>query len=74
VGPPNNSTLLKDSTVYRKFETNIPEMKLRGLSPNSYIYVSVSDLNTVFSWRKIVGSTVRIYINCSQKHECGNWD
>ncbi len=31
-------------TQYRKFETNIPRMKLRGLVPNSYIYVSVSDL------------------------------
>jgi hypothetical protein len=27
-----------------KLETNIPIMKLRGLSPNSYIHVSVSDL------------------------------
>jgi hypothetical protein len=31
-------------TLYLKFETNIPEMKLRGLVPNFYIYVSESDL------------------------------
>jgi hypothetical protein len=33
-------------TVYRKFETNtvFPIKNRRGLSPNSYVYVSVSDL------------------------------
>ncbi len=30
-------------TLYRKFEINIPEMKLRNLVPNSYIHVSMSD-------------------------------
>ncbi len=35
------------NTVYRKFETNIfAEMKLEGLSPNSYIPVSVIDLHS----------------------------
>jgi|LakMenEpi03Aug12_release.lakeMendotaPanAssembly.Ray.scaffolds.fasta_scaffold833480_3 hypothetical protein len=31
-------------TLYRKLETNVPKMKLRGFVPNSYIHVSVSDL------------------------------
>jgi hypothetical protein len=31
-------------TQYRKFEKIFPEKELRGLSPNSYIPVSVSDL------------------------------
>ncbi len=30
--------------LYRKLETNIPRMKLRGLVPYSYIHASVSDL------------------------------
>ncbi len=38
-----------------------PKMKLRDLVPNSYIQVSVTDR----SWE---------YINCSQIHECGNWE
>jgi hypothetical protein len=36
------------ATLQRKYTENskhiFPEMKLRGLSPNSYIYVSVSNL------------------------------
>jgi hypothetical protein len=31
-------------TLYQKFETNIPRIKMRGLIPNTYIHVSVSDL------------------------------
>jgi hypothetical protein len=57
-------------------------MKLRGVSPNSYIHVYVSDLYTVFPLsvclfccRKIGGPIVGIlYINRSQKHECKNGD
>jgi hypothetical protein len=39
----------KDSIVYRKWKQIFQEMKLRGLSPSSYIHVSVSDLyiNTI---------------------------
>jgi hypothetical protein len=43
-----------------------PEMKLRDPVPNSYIHISVSDLNNV-------GGQNVGYKNRSQKHECGNW-
>jgi hypothetical protein len=56
-----------------------PEKEMRGLSSNFYIYVSVSDLyiprirphiflqqNRQTEWWE--------YINCSQTHECANWD
>jgi hypothetical protein len=37
------------STLQRQYSKNskqrFPEMKLRGLNPNSHIYVSVSDLS-----------------------------
>jgi hypothetical protein len=57
-------------TLFRKFETNtlFPEMKLRGLVPHSYIHVYVSDLyipRIGLPWE---------YINCSQIHECENWE
>jgi hypothetical protein len=32
------------STLYRKSDLCIPEMKFRGLVPNSYIHVYVKDL------------------------------
>ncbi len=32
------------ATLYQKSDLCIPRMKLRGLVPNSYIHVSVSDL------------------------------
>ncbi len=41
-----------------------PEMKLRGLVPNSYIHVSVSEIGGPIVHRE--------YINRSQKHECRN--
>jgi len=50
--------------LYQKFETYIPEMKLRSF--NFYIHVSVSDEyihNISPRWWE--------YINCSQIHECG---
>jgi hypothetical protein len=53
-----------------------PEIKLRDLVPNSYIHVSVSDL-----YIPRIGMPVLLqadqsweYINCSQIHECGNWE
>jgi hypothetical protein len=68
-------------TQYRKFETNIPEKKLRGLSPNFHIHVPVSDLYVVYSHDQSAFSAAGKYvdrswkhINRSQTHECGNWD
>ncbi len=54
-------------TIYRKFETNIPpETKLRGITPNSYIHVSVSDfyiptIGLPILQRKIGEPILRIY-------------
>ncbi len=44
-GWPANIQTHTAKTLYRKFETKtvFPEMKLRGLVPNSYIHVYVSD-------------------------------
>jgi hypothetical protein len=36
--------LLKECTLYQISYSVFPEMKLRGLNPNSYIHVSVSNL------------------------------
>jgi hypothetical protein len=51
-----------------------PEKELRGLSPNFYIHVSVSDLyipTIGLSAGKYVDRSWE-YINLSQTHECGN--
>jgi hypothetical protein len=54
-----DSSLRTAMTLGRKFEKKIPEIKLRGLVPNSFIHVSVGDL----------------YIpTIGQLHECGNWE
>ncbi len=53
----------------------IPEKELRGLSPNSYIHVSVCDF-----YIPTVGLPILLqenrweYIDLSQTHICGNWD
>jgi hypothetical protein len=52
-------------------------MKLDGLVPNLYIHVSVSDL-----YIPTIGLPIFLqrnrwtwdHINCSQIHECGNWE
>jgi hypothetical protein len=57
-------------------------MKLRCLSPNSYIHVSVRDLyNPTFGLlillqkNTVVGPVVRIYKSFKGTvHECANWD
>ncbi len=57
-------------------------MKLCGLSPNSYIHVSVSDLCIptfglrIFCCccRKIGGPSWEYIKSLTQIHECGNWD
>ncbi len=53
-------------TQYRKLETNIPEKKLRGLSVNFQIYVSVSveigTETTQFSFWKNMFSYFRYYV------------
>jgi hypothetical protein len=53
--------------------------ELRGLSLNFRIHVSVSNfyiprIGPQISCRRIGRSIVGIYINRSQKDECGNWD
>ncbi len=53
-----------------------PEMKLRGLVPNSYIHVTVSDLY-IPRISKIGGNPAEWsweYINPLQIKECGNWE
>ncbi len=52
---------------------------LRSLSPNCHIHVSVSELynprigpNIFLYQNRQIKS--REYVNCSQTHECGNWD
>ncbi len=55
-----------------------PEKEYRGLSPNFYIHVSVSELYiptmglSLFCWRKYVDLSGE-FINRSKTHECGNW-
>jgi hypothetical protein len=48
-------------------------MKLRGLVPNFYIHVYVSDfyIPTISPWHTNRGN---IYVNRSQIHECGHWE
>jgi hypothetical protein len=54
-------------------------MKLRGLSPNSHIHVSVSDLYIPTIGRPILLQENRwtdsenIYKSLTQIQECGNW-
>jgi hypothetical protein len=55
------------------------EMKLRGLSPNSYIHVSVSDLFIPTIGLPIVlqenrRPLVGIIKSLTRMHECGNWN
>jgi hypothetical protein len=54
------------NALYRKFETNVPEMKLRGFAPIFYIHVSVSDL-----YIPTIGPQMRY---SKQIHECRNWE
>ncbi len=57
-------------------------MKLRGLAPNSYIHVYVSDLYITQDWSAYLAEAKQAdrsweYINRSQiqyLHECGNWE
>ncbi len=55
-----------------------PEMKPRGLVPNSYIHVSVSDLyisrSGLHIWLQQHRQTYPGNIDRSQIHECGNWE
>jgi hypothetical protein len=57
-----------------------PGKKLRGLSPNFHIHVSVSDLYIptiglpVLLQENLWTDPGNIYVNHSQTHEWGNWD
>jgi hypothetical protein len=52
-----------------------PEMKLRGLVPNFYIHVSVSDRSaTAVQKKRRTDRENTIYIYRSQIHDCRNWD
>jgi hypothetical protein len=53
-------TTLQTHGTDRKLETNIRELKLRGLVPNFHIHVSVSDLY-IPTMSKIGGLVVGIY-------------
>jgi hypothetical protein len=72
---------LKNHTARQYTENSkqtFPEMKLRSLSPNSYIHVLWAiylfpRLVCLFCCRKIGGPRWE-YINRSQTHECENWD
>ncbi len=54
--------------------------ELRGLSPNSYIHVSLWAIYLfpgsihIFSCSRIGRPIVGLYINRAQTHECRNWD
>ncbi len=54
-----------------------PEMKLRGLVPNSHIHVYVNicsqDRSAYLAAAKQANRSWE-YINCSQIHKCGNWE
>jgi hypothetical protein len=77
-----NKTLLEGYTLQRQ-NTEIskqifPEKEYRGLSPNSHIHVSVSDLyiptiGLPILLEEICRPILGLYINRSQTHECGNW-
>ncbi len=62
-------------TQFRKFETNVPRKGIVWPRPNSYIHVSVSDLNI-----PLIGMPILLQENRwaerensrSQTHECGN--
>ncbi len=57
-------------TAYRNSK-QIPRNEMRGLSPNSYIHVSVSDLYIpTVGLPILLQQNRREYIKRSQKHEC----
>ncbi len=84
--PPLNSPRLKtNAKLYKLHSTEnsvyvLPEMKLRGHIPNSYIHVCVSDLCIPRIGLHILlqpnrqAAPENIHINRSQIHECGNWE
>jgi hypothetical protein len=55
------------------------EMKLRGLIPNFYIQISEQFIyshnrSAFFAVLRLRTDRGNTYINCSQKHECRNWE
>ncbi len=61
-------------TLQRQYKENskqiFPEMKLRGLSPNSYIHLYIPTVGLPI----LLQENMWTDINRSLKHECGNWD
>jgi hypothetical protein len=65
--------------VFPEMKLLFPKQKYNFLSPNSYTHISVRDLyisriGLPILLQEICGPILGIYINRSQKHECGNWD
>ncbi len=64
----------------KKSKQIFPEKELRGLRPNFYIHVPVSNLyNPTISLPILLQENMltdpgNIYVNRYQTHECGNWD
>ncbi len=70
--------LLQMHCRYRKLGKKFPERKLRGLNPNFYLHISVSDFYCtfrrsacLFRCSNIGGPILGIYINRSQMYEYG---
>jgi hypothetical protein len=53
------------TTLQRKFDLSIPRKELRGLSPNFYIHVSLSDL-----FIPTIGPP--IFLQQNRQTDCGN--
>ncbi len=64
--------------VFPEMKLLFPKQNYNVLSPSSYTYISVRNLYTSrISLYSAAGKYVdqsREYINCSQTHECENWD
>jgi hypothetical protein len=60
--------------TYGQIKLCIPGKELCGLSPNSYIHVSVSDLYIQHIWLQQNRQTDPKYINLSQIYESRNWE
>ncbi len=66
--------------VFPEMKLLFPKQDFNFLSPSSFTHISVRDLYVYYqdqsaysaAWKGVDRSWE--YINCSQTHECGNWD